>query len=311
MTSEKATLVPLHYVSWQLELDKPYEIHNSVTVENVKGMLTPTNFDLWREYLSHRDRDGLASMRIALVHRFQSSEHIGMKEKESQDLLYKVFLCLRIVKPTKSDFAAVQFKYDENGNPDVFSFTHPPQIPINVPEADALNSITLRDIEELQRLLGPFLTVAEEGPENVRRAIRFYGTGYSDIRDPIIQIVIWTMGIEAVLSTDDEEVSKKELLARIDSAVGFDSDIFSESEVREYAKGDLFTVGSTVEDLFELRDLFVHGKWIPSKWKSKHGRSSIDGPAAPYADTLREAAAFILRKSILNALKRFGRPENK
>jgi hypothetical protein len=64
-------------------------------------------------------------VRFGLVDNFFSSGHIGQEEKESQDLLHKIFACLRLLKPTRNGFSAIQLKWIERDQADVFSFTHP------------------------------------------------------------------------------------------------------------------------------------------------------------------------------------------
>lgn len=48
-------------------------------------------------------------------------------KRESSDLAFKVFLSLRLVKPTKSNFdlIQIQFKGRENAEAEIFSLTHP------------------------------------------------------------------------------------------------------------------------------------------------------------------------------------------
>jgi hypothetical protein len=54
-------------------------------------------------------------------------------------------------------------------------------------------------------------------------------------------------------------------------------------------------------DLFELRNRFAHGGWVPEEWASRKARPVLSG-TMEYADMLREAAAAILRKLLLNRL---------
>jgi len=60
--------MPLHYSAWQL--NAPIRIASDLTVEHVEGLLLPDNFDLWRDYISKKDRDDLSSTTMGVVHRF-------------------------------------------------------------------------------------------------------------------------------------------------------------------------------------------------------------------------------------------------
>jgi hypothetical protein len=299
----KATFIPIDHVNWQLELQHPFQVFESLHFENVKDVLKPELFTLWREMISQRDRDLLSSMRFALVHRFESSGHIGREEAESDDFAFKVFLCLLLIKPTKSSFQRVQVKYLENGELEVFSFSHPTIPWPNIPESESLNVVELGDIQRLRSLLPAFLSLAADGPENIRRAIRHFNVGYSELRDPTTQIVVWTMGIEALFADEQKPpLSPSALADRIGESIGLETDIYDLSPMREYIGDKRFGVGDLLNDLLTLRDRFVHGQWTPPGWKTKTGRNGLGGPIY-YADVLREVAAFILRRGILNYLE--------
>src|SRR6185295_4187980 len=160
----------------------PKTVSDSVSIENVQGILDSKDFELWHEYISAEDRKALAQVRIALVNRFTSSGHMGEEEKRSEDLLHRYFVCLRIIKPTRSRYQAIQFKQLENGI-DVFHVSGPHPTPLNLPDAEILNDINNVDVTQLIQRIESFLAVEANGPFRVRRAIRLYETGYSEIRD--------------------------------------------------------------------------------------------------------------------------------
>ena len=56
--------------------------------------------------------------------------------------------------------------------------------------------------------------------------------------------------------------------------------------------------------MFELRDRFVHGLWIPEKFNVKLGHEMPGQKEGALMPTpLREAAHYILRKSLLKAIQ--------
>lgn len=299
----KATVIPVPYASWDFELSQPIQVAESLSFENVQGLLKPELFNLWRDMVSKQQRDDLTRSRFGLIHRFESSGHVGREESDSDAFAYKVFLCLRLIKPTKADFQRIQIKFLGNGELEVFSFQHPSIWP-NIPDAESINDVDLKDILRLRTLLPRFLRLADVGPENVRRAVRHFNVGYSELRDPIVQIVVWTMGIESLFSEEDNFLPREELIARITETVGATTDIYQNSPMREYIGEKSFVVGALIPDLLRLRDRFVHGQWIPSDWKTRIGRHSLAGGPINYADVLREAASFVLRTGILEYLER-------
>lgn len=92
----KATIIPVSHPSWELRLEEPYRLTQSLTFEKVQGLLNPELFSVWRDWISQRDRDNLSSIRFALMHYFDSSGHMGREEADSKDYGFKAFLCLRL-----------------------------------------------------------------------------------------------------------------------------------------------------------------------------------------------------------------------
>ena len=302
----KATVIPLHHVSPEMSIGRPLPIWESITIENVHTLLKPENFKLWREYLAPRTREKLGSLQVALVHRFRSADQTGTgrEEENSKDLLFKTFTCLRAIKPTKDDFAAIHLRLVQAGNADVYSFTEPPQTPPNVPDSESINTIAQADVAKLGQLTGSFLRLVEAGPNNFKRAVRFFNIGYLDIRDAVIQIITWVVAIESVFSNEEQTISRKELVERVNASIGSDTAIYEDSDMREFLQMPPVKVGDVIGDLLELRDRFVHGKWIPQAWKDKATRTTLTGSSASYADMLREAASCILRKLILREVEK-------
>lgn len=112
------------------------------------------------------------------------------------------------------------------------------------------------------------------------------------------------MGIEALFTTEEARLSPEQLIACVNSAVGKSSDIYEGSPMREYIGEEPFIVGDLIYDVMTLRNRFAHGQWIPAEWETKKGRNSLVNQSIGYADVLREAASFVLRKGILNHLER-------
>jgi hypothetical protein len=286
--AQKATIIPLHYINLDLQNGEAFSILDSITVEKIDGLLNPAHFKLWDQQVSPRSVKSITSARFGLVHRFRSSHSIGRTENDSKDLLFKIFTCLRLLKPTRSEFAAVQVNLIENGAADVFSFTEPGQIPLSIPTSELLNHIDLNDLKRLASLIERFLLLLRTGPDPLLRAIRYFNVGYQGMHDSVIQLVTWVMAIESVFSTSDRVLPREELFNRA---------------MRQYFGSYVARVGDLLPDVFELRDRFVHGLWIPEKFNAKLGHEMPGMNREPYADTLREAANYILRKSLLKAIQ--------
>jgi hypothetical protein len=295
------TIVPLYHCD--PELSVPARINLDTTAESVRGLLRPEVFDLWRDYISKRDRDDLASMRIGLVHRFLSQEYVHSKpEADSSDLAYKAFLLLRLIKPTRSRFSRIQLALKE-GQPDVFSFTQPgPTIP-NTPNLETFNRINDSNVSQLSNLLPRFLKFADSAPWHLTRAARFFEAGYSQISDPLLQFTAWTTAIESFFSEDKAPLSKEELADKIRCRIDGATDIHSDVDVNLLAYPlKPVPLNSLLPDIFEARNCVVHGVRIPPSFDERGSTSPATGEMVHYVDVLREGASFLLRKLLLKAI---------
>lgn len=299
--TKKATIVPILPISWDVNTVAPFSILplRGVSLEDIRNLLSPRNFELWRENLSKNQQMQLTAASVALVHRFESAGHIGKDEQESKSLLDGVIACLRIVRPTSARFQTIQLKYLPDGSVDVFRFTHPHDNPPNVPRSDELNRIRLEDIARLQKAIQPFLGLADDGPDYVLRAARYFLVGYSEIYDPTAQILMWVAGIEAMLSKGETSVpsdTSDKLLEEIDPQWNIYEDSGAETFMRSTVR-----VADVAHDVFDLRNRLTHGGGVPDVWAKESSRPSFLG-SVEYAETLREASASILRKLLIDWL---------
>ncbi len=241
-------------------------------------------------------------MRIALTHRFFSEGHVGRDEAESNELVHRAFVALRLIKPTRSRFSSIQYKITDSGNLNVFSLTHPNQLPVNAPDSEALNRIDTADLLELKGILPHFERVFVDGPEGLQRAVRYYEMAYSTIFPSEIQFLTWVMGIESAVAERESALKRSDLIQRILKYVPAETLIYADSPLNEFLKLPALTIGDVVADIFKLRSRLTHGGWMPD-WRSGFVRPSLAGQDVVYAEMLREAAPFLLRKLIVSSLK--------
>jgi hypothetical protein len=295
----KVTIVPLDWVQETLRV--PVSLIDSVAIDDTKGSLKPEHFELWREHISKRDRDEMSATRIALLHRFSSRDHIGKDEQQSSDLMYKIFVALRIVKPTRTRFSAIQYKILNDGKIDVFSVTHPSVVAINAPDSESLNRVGTNDVVALQRILPAFLYATKNGPDHMQRAIRYHEAAYSQIHDPVIQFLTWVMGIEAVVARKDLLMRREPLLRRISELLDTRESIYQNSALNEFQKLPDLTIGAVLSDMFALRNRIAHGRGWDER-TTEIVRTTLSGEKLNYASILAEAAPVVLRKLILASL---------
>ena len=298
----KMTILPLHYCDWRLKV--PARIDADLTVENVDGFLRPELFDLWRDFLSKKDRDDLASTEIGLVHRFRSEQFLVSKpEVDSTDRAYKAFLLLRLIRPTRARYSHVQMAV-RGGQPDVFAFAEPdPGIP-NTPNLETFNKINNESIKQLAEFLPKFVRFADSAPRYLTRAVRFFETGYSRIPDPLLQFITWTTAIESFFSEDQGPLSDKELIHRIAEQIDTETNIYSETDIEALADTPKpIPVKDLLRDILDTRNLVIHGIRVPASFDERVIMSAATGEKIHYVDVLREGASFVLRKLILKAIR--------
>jgi len=299
---QKRTLVPVYRTAWTVPTDTRIDLGGSISFESVENLLKPESFELWRQYVSEDARKSLSAVRFALVHRFSSSAHVGPAEQKSVELMQRVFVCLRLIKPTKAIWSNIQFRDTPEGI-DVFSFTHPTERIAATPEAEAFNEIDLYDIRRLQQLLDAFLELVDNGPLNVRSAIRHYELGYSEVQDDVLQFVTWMMALEQFYSSGEDPVPPDELMRKISDYVDIDQDIYAETQFREvFPALPAITAREALPNLFILRNRFVHGLWVQKEWLAP-ARIGTLYEKTSYADVLREVVSWLVRKSLVNYLE--------
>jgi hypothetical protein len=227
---------------------------------------------------------------------------MGKDDEDSKELLGKAFACLRVVKPTRTPFSVVQCRIKQDGGFDVLGFTSPANaLPINLPRSEILNDINEGDLEQLRRMWPRYRIIRESGPEHLRRATRYYETGYSDLRAGDLQFTTWVMGTEALYAEDEEPFSVGALKERILRDIDPDTDIY-EGHYRSSANLSPVRLGQILDNLFDLRNRLVHGAWAPKTWFEKTVRIDITGTPVSLPDALREAASFILRTGLQKEL---------
>jgi hypothetical protein len=298
-TTNKIVLVPLHSVEPTVAGDLPIELTHEVFVRNTAGWLDEKHFELWRDYVSIAERRTLAGANVGLVCEFRDDSRGDDAADQAHDLLSKLFILFRIVNPTRSRFSAVYLTRKPSEEIEVFRLSQGSASPINVPPSQTVNSLSSLNLRLGRELVGQFLAIATNGPERLRRAIRYYEEGYADIRDPVLQFVTWTMGISSILGRENQAVHQKEIKGAVSQYVPIDSQIFRESPLNEFVKFPVLTVGDVIEDVWRLRDSFVHGSWIPPDLLHKTTYVAMSNEVVIYPDILRDAASFVLRKILL------------
>lgn len=304
----KITITPVYGLSeWDQPFDissLPFDIVQGVQLADVRKMMESANFDLWaKEYLSKQDIKELKSWRYGLMHVYEAEEHLqSYPEKESKELVHKVFLGLRIVRPTRQPYASLQAKLRDHLTIDPFTFSHPEPI-LMVPEAEILNVVRTQDAQELRAIAPALLKAFESEYRPVTRAIRNLEVGYNtDFVD--VQHLLWVTGLDSLFTSREWKNRGSWVAAeRIKKFLGADYRIYKDGDLPSYLPTPKTTVADVVTDVYKLRNYFAHGEWPGKEWTEKPFRQAVADEPVSYADMLREASSVILRASIANILK--------
>jgi hypothetical protein len=293
----KFTVAPIDVDQVEERWDQPViGIAKDLTLEDTSNLIPRDGFELWKDYVSKKDRDRLSSTRYALVHRFEGTLARRDRDEDSRMYLNHVFVCLRIIRPTRRRFQVIQ-GYLREGKSEIYSFTNPSLDIMNIPITQALNSIKKKDVAELTRLLPRFMEVSKPGgPLYIQRAVRFYEQGYSSTAEPALQLICWMIGIEAILAKG-EVIDRAHLVEKIGRR-------FGEIDIKEPAWRSYFgkpreplLVRDQLSNLFTLRDALVHARPIPEALSAP--QTDYLGHTHELGAYLSAAAAMILQTAIL------------
>jgi hypothetical protein len=196
-------------------------------------------------------------------------------------------------------------KIDAHG----FSALHDPA---EVPEIQKLFTIRSRDIDLLRLILPEFRRLyardakGELGDyEPLRMAIQLYELGYS-LTPWKPRHILWWSAIEALYGSNETTAKARiyGFFGNKDLRSGFDCTIYEKGDIPScYSPdtGSLHTLGTTLPKIYAVRNDSAHGQRVPDIYFS-----NVPHPfgTAPFLDVLAEAATLIIRKTVVEVLRR-------
>ena len=196
-------------------------------------------------------------------------------------------------------------KIDAHG----FSALHDPA---EVPEIQKLFTIRSRDIDLLRLILPEFRRLyardakGELGDyEPLRMAIQLYELGYS-LTPWKPRHILWWSAIEALYGSNETTAKARiyGFFGNKDLRSGFDCTIYEKGDRPScYSPdtGSLHTLGTTLPKIYAVRNDSAHGQRVPDIYFS-----NVPHPfgTAPFLDVLAEAATLIIRKTVVEVLRR-------
>jgi hypothetical protein len=290
-------------------LEKPsYEIMEGVTIENVTSIVSPKAFAPWQNegYLSRRQFEDFGTIKYALVHRY-STEHprVVKYDRASQQLIGKLNACLLLVRPMRRRHAGiVTGTLGEDGllDPQEFNVSEP----VEVPHIQKFFYLREQDVEVFRRIAPRFLEAFKEGEDSYepfRMALQLFEQGYVGSKLWKVRHILWWSAMEALFGNDPTRLTIRalSLFGDKDISKGEATSIYEPEDVPSFADHrPRATIGDTLEDLYNVRNMAAHGRKVPSDYLTPVPH--MFGQAFGRAEILAEAASFIIRKTAIRIL---------
>jgi len=316
MTENRVNLYALYGISaaWEDEpFDEsvlPAQIIPAVAVEDVSSMFTENAFKVFEEGLSPSDLKSLKAVRYAIVDRFQAT---GYDDAETQRLemgrmVYQIAECLRLIRPMRQFAMRIHGALRNDGTLDVRGFDQPVHL-MEVPEIQKGFTLRNRDVTELQSLAPKFLHALTEEYWKFRMPLSLHEGAYFIDGEWKARMSLMCSAIEAIYTSqtrDREHSGSKVAKARIKWFLGENTSIYAPGDVQSFLSGGgkQPTIGSTLDDLYEVRNCIAHGDRVPDRYFGLDGGGGLyDSSQANRMAVLEEAASFIVRASLLKMLR--------
>jgi hypothetical protein len=310
MIVRKITVTPVSGVSDTLRdgeafpsADLPFEVHRGVFLADVHEQVRNADYSLWaRDYLSKDDVEKLHGWRYALIHYFDSEEYLTSDpEERSRAEVQRVFLGLRIVRPSWTPYQYLRAVVQPNGSLSPSGFSKAAVKRLTVPPCDAANTIRKKDADLLRMIMPALLDSYCSDCAPLTRAMHIFELGYISQSLDVKQLM-WVTALDS-LFTSARHWGSDLAARRIKHFIGADTRIYDLVEFPSHVTVPSFTVGDVVGDVYKLRNKFAHGEWIPKEYLGRPGYRGKAGNPLSYADVLLEATSIILRMSLIRILK--------
>jgi hypothetical protein len=179
---KKITIAPIYL---ETEPDKggveghlPYLIGHGISLVNVNQYLQSADFNWASDALSKNRVERLKEWRYGLFHEYEAEEWLqSTPEAESENLVHRAFLGLRIIRPTFKRYEYLQARVRDTDKIEPARFTHVDEH-IPAPVIDTVNRIRLQDALVLKQVLPTLLQVDESTCLPVHLAMQNLEVGY-------------------------------------------------------------------------------------------------------------------------------------
>lgn len=289
----------------------PLDILDGVRLEDVSALIPERAFGYMKGRMSSDDIEQLQNTRYAIVHRFdakatyeksvliQEHEHIA----RSEQLVRKIAACLRLIRPTRQSTTFMRGIVRNDGTFNIESFQSPANL-VEVPEVQKLFTLRNKDADDLGVYAASFVKAMDGNIWKFKMAVQFHELGHWAEHDELLKarFLLWASAIESIYTSHNRNhqgslVAK----ARIKYFLGDNTPIYSRDDLTDLLPDPRITVGSILDDLYNVRNYLAHGDRIPDQYFAGK-REGFNGSVSLYG-VLFETQSFIIRSSLLKILR--------
>jgi len=292
-----------------------HKIADGLTIEDVSPLITDETFSLWTKncHVSRDTANALRQVKYAIAYQYTSpSERDTELDGRSAQTVNEAITCLQLIRPTRRSRAMnVPGIVRATGKIDALGFSEIHD-PADVPEIQKLFTIRSRDIDLLRLILPEFRRLYARDAkgelrdyEPLRMAIQLYELGYS-LTAWKPRHILWWSAIEALYGSNETTAKARiyGFFGNNDLRSGFDCAIYEDGDIPSCywpEPGSLHTLGTTLPKIYAVRNHSAHGQPVPDNYFS-----NVPHPfgSAPFLDVLAEAATLIIRKTVVEVLRR-------
>lgn len=289
----------------------PFDLGNDVIIEDISGLLTEDEFEVYRLGIGTYAHARLEGLRYALVHRYPEYElddDTGALRAQnvmfdlSERKLRETAACLRLIRPIPQYLHLFRGRIGDDGR-----FT---QVGMDTPLDYISNPLNQRnfgfrtkDAYALRRLV-PLLQAAMAGDYwKFRMALSMHEAGCFLHTDWKAKFFLWTTSVESIFTTLANQGSLVSS-ERIKFFLGADAVIYPPGDLVFIYPDPKLTVGDVIGEIYCLRNHIAHGDRVPDYYFRQEGRPSAQygGDKISKCEMLFEAISFLIRASLIKIL---------
>ncbi|ADW70080.1 hypothetical protein AciX9_3060 [Granulicella tundricola MP5ACTX9] len=173
--------------------------------------------------------------------------------------------CLRLIRPMREYLGLFKGHLRDDGTIDIQSFSSPYSVE-EVSEVEKLFTVRTVDALRLREIAPYFIEARRNKRWKILMAVEFYQAGFFQTNYWKARYALRCSSIEAVFGSTKHRKARV-TKDRILKFLGGDTRIYEPGDIPDYLQQATdITVGSVLEELFDVRNCIAHGDRIPDRF---------------------------------------------